>query len=322
MAGISAAGITMEKVKQFLEIAHCDNEDVAKYYLELSDGDLEKAIGMLYEDVGSGESKGYPMEKLTVLEWNIQGLLGDCMSERMQAIVNIIKLHQPSVLMLQEVLLQTYLYLQGALSPNYKYFSPIELSRECAPYFTAIFIDTAKLSRLTPSVTPFAKSRQGRQILSVKAKCGNRDLVFMTSHLESTKEGAAERKNQLTILYNNMIQAPKNCTVIFGGDTNLRDYEFNSVVSSGKFDVNIVNDVWSMLGSPQDSRYSWDLVNNDNQIKGGQARLRFERLYTVVEKGSNRDVFKPQSMEFVGTSRLECGMFPSDHWGILATFSI
>lgn len=256
------------------------------------------------------------------MEWNIQGLLEDRMSERMQAIVNIIKQHQPSVIMLQEVLMQTYLYLQGALSPKYKYFSPIELSDEYAPYFTAIFIDTAKLKPSNPTIMPFPRSRQCRQILSVKTKCGNRDLVFMTSHLESTKEGATERKNQLTILYNNMKQAHRDCTVVFGGDTNLRDYEFNSVVSSGKFDVNIVNDVWSMLGSPQDSRFSWDLVNNDNQIKSGQARLRFERLYTGVTTESNKKVFKPRSMKFVGTDRLACGMFPSDHWGILAIFSV
>ena len=76
-----------------------------------------------------------------------------------------------------------------------------------------------------------------------------------------------------------------------------------------------------MLGSPQDTRYSWDLQKNDNQIKGGMARLRFERLYTRVEKSTSKNVFKPKDMKFVGCDRLQCGKFPSDHWGILVSFS-
>lgn len=47
----------------------------------------------------------------------------------------------------------------------------------------------------------------------------------MTSHLESCKDQAAERMKQLKVVLQNITQEPDNMTVIFGGDTNLRDSE-------------------------------------------------------------------------------------------------
>ena len=47
----------------------------------------------------------------------------------------------------------------------------------------------------------------------------------MTSHLESTKDHATERKNQLKIALDHMVKASADETVVFGGDLNLRDKE-------------------------------------------------------------------------------------------------
>lgn len=47
----------------------------------------------------------------------------------------------------------------------------------------------------------------------------------MTSHLESCKDQAAERMKQLKVVLQNIKEEPDNMTVIFGGDTNLRDSE-------------------------------------------------------------------------------------------------
>ena len=47
----------------------------------------------------------------------------------------------------------------------------------------------------------------------------------MTSHLESTKDHAKERKNQLKQSLGHMMEADHDATVIFGGDFNLRDKE-------------------------------------------------------------------------------------------------
>lgn len=50
-------------------------------------------------------------------------------------------------------------------------------------------------------------------------------LCLMTSHLESCKGHAEERMKQLRVVMRRMTEAPDDVTVVFGGDTNLRDPE-------------------------------------------------------------------------------------------------
>ena len=50
----------------------------------------------------------------------------------------------------------------------------------------------------------------------------------MTSHLESTADGKAERCNQFSRSLYRMKTATGEQTVLFGGDTNLRDKEVGS----------------------------------------------------------------------------------------------
>lgn len=57
------------------------------------------------------------------------------------------------------------------------------------------------------------------------------ELCLMTSHLESTRGHAAERMNQLKMVLKKMQEAPESATVIFAGDTNLRDQEVSDKVS-------------------------------------------------------------------------------------------
>lgn len=53
------------------------------------------------------------------------------------------------------------------------------------------------------------------------------ELCLMTSHLESTKDHSKERMKQLQIVFKEMQKESESTTVIFGGDTNLRDSEVN-----------------------------------------------------------------------------------------------
>jgi tyrosyl-DNA phosphodiesterase 2 len=52
----------------------------------------------------------------------------------------------------------------------------------------------------------------------------------MTSHLESTKGHAKERMSQFKMVLKKMQDAPESATVIFAGDTNLRDQEVSNKV--------------------------------------------------------------------------------------------
>lgn len=50
-------------------------------------------------------------------------------------------------------------------------------------------------------------------------------LCLLTSHFESCKAHAEERMKQLRVVMQKMTDAPDDVTVLFGGDTNLRDTE-------------------------------------------------------------------------------------------------
>lgn len=58
------------------------------------------------------------------------------------------------------------------------------------------------------------------------------ELCLMTSHLESTRGHAKERMNQLKMVLKKIQEAPESATVIFAGDTNLRDHEVSDEVIS------------------------------------------------------------------------------------------
>ena len=51
------------------------------------------------------------------------------------------------------------------------------------------------------------------------------EFCLMTSHFESCKNQSEERMNQLRVTLKKMMEVPEKTTVIFGGDTNLRDTE-------------------------------------------------------------------------------------------------
>lgn len=58
------------------------------------------------------------------------------------------------------------------------------------------------------------------------------ELFLMTSHLESTRGHAKERINQLKMVLKKIQEAPESATIIFAGDTNLRDQEVSDKVTS------------------------------------------------------------------------------------------
>ena len=62
-------------------------------------------------------------------------------------------------------------------------------------------------------------------VLIFQCKIKGEKFYLMTSHLESTKEHAKERTNQLEKAFGHMFKADPDRTVVFGGDLNLRDNE-------------------------------------------------------------------------------------------------
>lgn len=183
------------------------------------------------------------------------------------------------------------------------------------PYFNAILLRKATIKPTRElQCKHFTTSRMGRHLLTQHALFHNNiKLTLMTSHLESTKDHAQERKNQLKdILYTEISSQDANQFVIFGGDLNVRDKEVEAVCIPWR-----INDMWEACGSNKATKYTWDTSVNDNLDMPWKCKLRFDRIY-YRENGSVS--LNPVCFKLVGQERLASGCFPSDHWGIWFEF--
>ncbi|XP_061409968.1 tyrosyl-DNA phosphodiesterase 2-like, partial [Lethenteron reissneri] len=226
------------------------------------------------------------------------------------------------VVFLQEVVIPFFIHLVNCDKEDDYSIIPADTEG----YFAAVMLKSSRVRFISHEVFPFPTSTMMRHLLAVKAEVSGRELYLLTSHLESTGPKSEERVRQLRRVLRRMALAPAHAAVIFGGDTNLRDKEVRRMggLPGG------VADVWEELGCPEETRYTWDLSLNDNRQFDPPAtpRLRFDRiLFRRVEPrrssaGSAVATFAPLSLRFVGTERLACGKFPSDHWGLLAHFQL
>uniref|UniRef100_A0A3P8XVZ4 Tyrosyl-DNA phosphodiesterase 2 n=1 Tax=Esox lucius TaxID=8010 RepID=A0A3P8XVZ4_ESOLU len=249
-------------------------------------------------DEDKPKNKGDP-NKLSLLTWNIDGLDMDDIKERCSK-------YHPDIVLLQEVISPTYQVLQQVLKPYHV------LPGNDKSYFTAILLRKSRVQLLGSSIVNYPNTKMRRNLLVVSFL--GQPLCVMTSHMESMKKSTSERQNQLRVLWRTMSEQPQDHNVIFGGDTNLRDWEVNNL---GGLPEGIC-DIWESLGQPQDCRYTWDCITNDNKELPFPARLRFDRLF-LRQAGEGSKV-SPDGLTLVGLERLECDRFISDHWGLLCTF--
>lgn len=251
---------------------------------------------------------------LRLLSWNIDGLDGRNLEERITAVYQTILLKQPDVVYLQEVIQPTLAILQKKLKSKYHCLAP---ASPPAHYFVAILVKQQPHS--VPgslSSETYPGTRMGRQLVQVPLSYHGVSLLLMTSHLESMKDYARERKTQLQTAFDIMVENQKDKVCIFGGDLNVREAEVKSVkVPKG------VVDVWEACGADPNTRYTWDVKNNDNLDWSfpNRPQARYDRIYISPADGKLR----PIRFELTGQDRLDdCGRFPSDHWGLWLEFDI
>ncbi|MBN3295345.1 TYDP2 phosphodiesterase, partial [Amia calva] len=249
-------------------------------------------------------------DKLSLVTWNIDGLDSDNLRERSRGLCSYLALYSPDVVFLQEVIPPILDYLKKrAVSYNI-----IEGNDEY--YFTAIMLKKSRVKLLKREIVPFPSTSMLRNLLIAEVSFFGSELCLMTSHLESCKEHSKERVNQLKMVLKRIGEVSENVTVIFGGDTNLRDQEVTKLggLPSG------VCDVWEYLGKPEHCRYTWDTKTNNNKKARYFCRLRFDRvLLRPAKQGAQ---ITPQHMDLIGLEKLDCGRFTSDHWGIHCGFTV
>ncbi|NXO38063.1 TYDP2 phosphodiesterase, partial [Locustella ochotensis] len=246
----------------------------------------------------------------SLITWNIDGLDPGNLKDRARGICTYLALYSPDVVFLQE-LIPPHLPLLHMKAGNYTI-----IPSDIDGYFTAIMLKKSRVKLLKQELLPFPTTTMKRNLLVVHVSISGIEVCLMTSHLESTKNHSKERIKQLQIVFDKMQKESESTTVIFGGDTNLRDSEVNKL---GGLPDNI-KDVWELLGKPQHCRYTWDTQSNTNLNANYKCKMRFDRIYfqPAVEGGH----FIPRSMDLIGLEKLDCGRFPSDHWGILCNFDV
>ncbi|KAM4906271.1 LOW QUALITY PROTEIN: tyrosyl-DNA phosphodiesterase 2-like [Sylvia borin] len=246
----------------------------------------------------------------SLITWNIDGLHPGNLIDRATGICTYLALYSPDVVFLQEVI-PPHLPLLHMKAANYTI-----IPGNTDGYFTVIMLKKSRVKLLKQEIIPFPTTTMKRNLLVVHVSISGIELCLMTSHLESTRNHSRERIKQLQTVLTTMQKESESTTVIFGGDTNLRDSE---VTKLGGLPNNI-KDVWEFLGKPQHCRYTWDTQSNTNLDIAYKCKMRFDRIYfrPAVEGGH----FIPQSMDLIGLEKLECGKFPSDHWGILCNFDV
>ncbi|MBN3295344.1 TYDP2 phosphodiesterase, partial [Amia calva] len=216
----------------------------------------------------------------------------------------------PDVVFLQE-LIPPYLHF---LKKHFKQYTIIEGNTK--GYFTGIMLKTSRVTLLKSEIVKYPTTEMGRNLLMAQVQFCGIELCLMTSHLESCKGNSQERVNQLRRVFKRLKEAPDSVTVIFGGDTNLRDWEVGKL---GGLPTGVC-DVWEYLGKLEVCRYTWDNKINDNKDTSYCARLRFDRIFLRPAKEGAQ--IAPQHMDLIGLERLPCGRFTSDHWGLHCGFTV
>ncbi|XP_043073886.1 tyrosyl-DNA phosphodiesterase 2 isoform X2 [Puntigrus tetrazona] len=246
--------------------------------------------------------------KLSVISWNVDGLDTLSLAERARGLCSYLALYTPDVVFLQE-LIPSYIQYLKKRAVSYLF---VEGSDD--GYFTGIMLKKSRVKFLESEIICYPTTQMLRNLLVAQVTFSGQKLYVMTSHLESCKNQSEERMKQLRVVFQKMKEAPEDATVIFAGDTNLRDSE---VVKVGGLPPGVF-DVWEQLGKQEHCRYTWDTKANSNKTVPYISRCRFDRIFLRSAKTGPR--VAPDHMVLVGMEKLDCGRYTSDHWGIYCTF--
>ncbi|XP_038160019.1 tyrosyl-DNA phosphodiesterase 2 [Cyprinodon tularosa] len=249
-------------------------------------------------------------EKLSLISWNVDGLDTDNLAERARSLCSYLVLYTPDVVFLQELIPQYVQYLKKrAVS-----YLIIEGGED--GYFTGMMLKKSRVKFLESEIVVYPSTHMMRNLLVAQVTFKGQKLCLMTSHLESCKGHAQERMKQLRMAMERMKAAPDDVTVLFGGDTNLRDTEVAKVGLPSS-----VCDVWERLGKQEHCRYTWDTKANTNKTVPFVSRCRFDRIYFRPASKEGIPCLAPDHMALIGLEKLDCGRYTSDHWGIYCSFA-
>uniref|UniRef100_A0A7N0TMV8 RanBP2-type domain-containing protein n=1 Tax=Kalanchoe fedtschenkoi TaxID=63787 RepID=A0A7N0TMV8_KALFE len=299
---------------------------------ESSDGFHEIKAGnearSLSLDGDDNDDASQEVVKLKIMSYNVWFREDLEVHARMRAIGDLIQLHSPDIICLQEVTPDIYeLFRSHKWWKEYR-CSVSENEAQLRGYFC---IQLSKLSSTTFSCRPFGNSAMGRELCVADAETSTgQSLVVATSHLESpcpappkwdqmfSKERVQQAKEALAFLGNYP-------NVIFCGDMNWDDK------LDGPFPVlEGWVDAWMEL-KPGEDGWTYDTKSNKMLSENRKLQKRLDRFLCCL-----RD-YKVADISMIGTEAIAdlryvkekkvkgekkpvvLPVLPSDHYGLLLT---
>ena len=223
--------------------------------------------------------------------------------ERALAVCDEIESRVADIVYLQEIIPRTWDAITNRLQSKYYFY------RDEAPhrYFHILMIriESAVVVEGDVQIMKFPNTTQSRLLLHLPVKFHNREMHLLTSHLESLSKHIAERKNQLSTVFDLMsnLSDSQGKICIFGGDTNITGREVETVGLPETF-----GDVWEMCGSDPRRELTWDSY---------EPSVRMDRLYMCPKESA----LQPTTFDLVGEMPLDdYGVYVSDHLGVWVEF--
>ncbi|KAL8130157.1 hypothetical protein V2J09_019312 [Rumex salicifolius] len=276
------------------------------------------------------ESDKHP-SSIKILSYNVWFREDLEMQERMEEIGDLIHLHSPHIICLQEVTPEIYCIFQNSSWWRlYQYCSVSPKMAYSKPYFCMLL---AKLPVESFNHTPFSNTKMGRELCIAEVKVNpDKSLMVATTHLESPCPGppkwdqmySKERVAQANESVNLLMEYPN---VVFGGDMNWDDkLDGHFPLPKGWVDA------WLNL-KPNEKGYTYDTKSNKMLSGNRSLQKRLDRFFCNLKD------FTISGIEMVGTEeipgllyckekkskngikKLMLPVFPSDHYGLLVTIT-
>ncbi len=221
--------------------------------------------------------------------------------ERYDAIADLLSVHDPDVIVFQEVTPEAREEFLARPWIREHYYRASATGKDFGNHGLLI------LSRL-----PFARvsytrvpASAGRGLLQARLTINGRTMAICSVHLESGKAASRLRARQLDRVFRTVDTAED---VVLLGDFNMRDAE------NGRIPDRYV-DAWPAL-RPHDDGFTEDTAVNAmlRDSKNKRRRVRFDRV--LVKDGQ----WTPDHIELLGTTPISSAsprVFPSDHFGLL-----
>ena len=158
-------------------------------------------------------------------------------------------------------------------------------------------------------------------VAELTSSSGERTLWVASMHLAPFESNSLQRKDQVR----GLLQAAGSTPVLFAGDTNMREFEDETMES----ELGLL-DVWKAAGSSEDTKWTWDTMDHGatfNRYYGETTRqytARYDRVYfSGGGSAASSPSFSVYSFDLMGNQPLRNPYhFLSDHFGIESTVGL